>query len=592
MKKISTKILIASINNSITMMIILIGIFAWSMISIQNAYVEKFEGAIRMDFDTLVTTQVQSAMSLTQNYYESYKKGEITAEEAKIRAASAIRNLRYGEDGYFWIDTFEGVNVVLLGGAAEGKNRLEATDEEGNKFIQDIIANGRKEGGGFSDYYFSKQGGNEALPKRAYSLAFEPFEWVIGTGNYTDDIDIIVQNEKEEIVRAVKEKIFLLLSISVVLVIAFGGMSLIVGKKISKPIEDSAKIIEKLSFGDFMVEIPERYLKQKDEIGLISNSLQQMITSIKGMIGEVARESVSSIQVFEKLSEEIHTLQNQFNEMTTQTHQLSMGMEQTAAASQEMNATSNEIETAASSVAEKSQDGTKAANAMSKRASQIKLSVIESEKSATQVISETQEMLEKAIDESKAVEKITALSDAILQITAQTNLLALNAAIEAARAGEVGRGFAVVADEIRHLAEDSKNTVNQIQSITEVIRNAVVNLSSSSHKLLEFVSRDVKKDYSFMLTTADQYNKDADGIDELVGDFSATSEELLASIQDMIKVIDDISESTVEGAAGTTSIAQKAGFALERTNEIVKMLEIVKTGTQSLSSAVEKFNIG
>ncbi len=592
MKKISTKILIASINNSITMMIILIGIFAWSMISIQNAYVEKFERAIRKDFDTLITTQVQNAMSLTHNYYESYKKGEITAEEAKIRAASAIRSLRYGEDGYFWIDTFEGVNVVLLGRDTEGENRLEATDEKGNKFIQDIIENGRKEGGGFSDYYFSKQGGNEALPKRAYSLAFEPFEWVIGTGNYTDDIDIIVQNEKEEIITAVKEKIFLLISISIVLVIVFGIMSLIVGKKISKPIEDSAKIIEQLSFGDFTVEIPEKYLKQKDEIGLIYNSLQQMISSIKGMIGEVARESVSSIRIFEKLSEEIHILQNQFNEMAAQTHQLSMGMEQTAAASQEMNATSNEIETAASSVAEKSQDGTKAANAMSKRASQIKINVIESEKSATQVISETQDMLEKAIDESKAVEKITALSDAILQITAQTNLLALNAAIEAARAGEVGRGFAVVADEIRHLAEDSKNTVNQIQSITEVIRNAVVNLSSSSHKLLEFVSRDVKKDYSFMLTAAEQYNKDADGIDELVGDFSATSEELLASIQDMIKVIDDISQSTVEGAAGTTGIAQKSGFALERTNEIVKMLEIVKTGTQSLSNAVEKFNIG
>ena len=592
MKKISTKILLASINNSLTMMIILIGIFAWSMISIEKAYIEKFEGTIRKDFDTLITTQVQNAMSLTQNYYESYKKGEITVEEAKIRAASAIRNLRYGEDGYFWVDTFEGVNVVLLGRDTEGKNRLEATDEKGNKFIQDIIEKGRKEGGGFSDYYFSKQGGNEALPKRAYSLAFEPFEWVIGTGNYTDDIDIIVQNEEEEITAAVREKIFLLLSISIVLVIVFGGMSLIVGKKISRPIEDSAKIIEQLSLGDFMVEIPEKYLKQKDEIGLISNSLQQMITSIKGMIGEVARESVSSIEVFEKLSQEIHTLQNQFNEMTAQTHQLSMGMEQTAAASQEMNATSNEIETAAGSVAEKSQDGTKAANAMSKRASQIKISVIESEKSATQVISETQSMLEKAIEESKAVEKITALSDAILQITAQTNLLALNAAIEAARAGEVGRGFAVVADEIRHLAEDSKNTVNQIQSITEIIRNAVMNLSSSSHKLLEFVSRDVKKDYSFMLTTADQYNKDADGIDELVGDFSATSEELLASIQDMIKVIDDISVATVEGAAGTTSIAQKAGFALERTNEIVKMLAIVKAGTQSLSSAVEQFNIG
>jgi len=592
MKRISTKILSASIVNSLTVMIILIVLSAWSMISIQNAYLEKFETTIRNEFDNLITTQVQNAISLTQSYYDSYKRGEITEDQAKEMAESSIRNLKYGKDGYFWIDTFEGVNVVLLGKDTEGTNRLEAKDEKGKYLIKEIIENGRKAEGGFTDYYFTKKDGNEAMPKRAYSLAFEPFEWVMGTGNYTDDIDIIVQTEKSGIIKEVKEKIALLLTISSILAIAFAIVALIVGKKISKPIEDSAKIIKQLALGDFVVEIPEKYLKQKDEIGLISNSLQQMIASIKSMIGEVVRESVSSSNVVEKLSDEIHTLQNQFNEMTAQTHQISMGMEQTAAASQQMNATSNEIEIAAGSVAEKSQDGIKAANDMSKRANQIKLNVIESEKSALKVITETKDMLEKAIEESKAVEKITALSDAILQITSQTNLLALNAAIEAARAGEVGRGFAVVADEIRHLAEDSRSTVNQIQSITEIIQNAVVNLASSSHKLLQFVSQDVKKDYAFMLNTAEHYNKDAEGIDELVGDFSATSEELLASIQDMIKVIDDISRATIEGAEGTTSIAEKSDFALGRTNEIVKLLQTVTQGAEGLTRAVSKFNIG
>ncbi|MDF2612402.1 MAG: methyl-accepting chemotaxis sensory transducer with Cache sensor [Clostridia bacterium] len=591
MKKISTKILLASIMNSLTVMIILIGIAAWSMISIQNAYLQKFEASIRQDFDNLIKTQVQSAVSLVQHYYDSFKRGEISEEQAKEMAASSIRNLKYGADGYFWIDTFEGVNVVLLGRDTEGTNRMEAKDEKGKYLIKEIIENGRKTDGGFSDYYFTKKDGKEPLPKRAYSLAFEPFEWVVGTGNYTDDIDVIVQTEKAEIVKAVKEKIILLFGIAVLLAAVFASIALIVGKKISKPIEDASQIIKKLSGGDFTAQIPEKYLKQKDEIGLISQSLKQMTTSIKDMIGEVVSESAASITIFKKLSSEIHTLQNQFNEMTAETHQISMGMEQTAAASQEMNATSNEIEIAAGSVAEKSQDGTKAASAMSKRANQIKANVIESEKSALLVITETKDMLEKAIEESKSVEKITALSDAILQITSQTNLLALNAAIEAARAGEVGRGFAVVADEIRHLAEDSRSTVNQIQSITEVIKNAVVNLSSSSYKLLQFVSQDVKKDYSFMLNTAEQYNKDADGINELVTDFSATSEELLASIQDMIKVIDDISRSTVDGAAGTTAIAEKADFALERTNEIVNLLKEVEEGTENLSSAVAKFNI-
>ncbi len=592
MKKISTKILLLSIVNSLTVMLILSSVSIWGLISMQNASLNKLEATIRTDFDYLIKTQVESAMSLVEGYYKKYESGEMTMEEAKKAAASAVRNLSYGEDGYFWIDTFEGVNVVLLGRDTEGTNRLEAVDEKGNFLIKDIIANGRKEGGGFSDYYFTKKGGSEALPKRAYSLAFEPFEWVIGTGNYTDDIDVIVSNERAEIMKSTSEKIALLLALSAVLAAAFAVISLFTGKKISKPIEDSSRLIEQLALGDFVIQIPDKYLRRKDEIGLISNSLNQMTLSMQQMLREVSSESRASIEIFNKISEEVHSLQDRFNEIVGETHQLSMGMEQTAAASEEMNATSNEIEIAAGSVAEKSQDGMRAVNEMTKRAYEIREKVSHSEKNALQIISETKDMLEQAIEESKSVEKITALSDAILQITSQTNLLALNAAIEAARAGEVGRGFAVVAEEIRNLAEDSRRTVTQIQSIIEVVRGTVQNLSENSNRLLKFVSVDVKKDYTFMLGAAEQYNEDADGINGLVADFSATSEELLASIQDIMKVIDGITEATVEGASGTGSIAQKSDLALHRANEIIDLLKTAQNGTESLSAAVGKFNIG
>ncbi|MDF2878223.1 MAG: mcp41 [Clostridia bacterium] len=591
MKKISTKILLLSIINSLTVMLILSSIAVWSMIGIQRSYLEKFEGAIRKDFDNLITTQVQSAVSLIQGYYETYQKGEINLEEAKELSASAIRKLSYGQDGYFWVDTYEGINVVLLGNETEGTNRLESKDEKGNYFIKELIKNGREAEGGFTDYYFTKKDGTTTMPKRAYTLAFEPFEWVIGTGNYVDDIDGMIQNEEKDITEAVKQRIALLQVVSGVLAVIFGIISYIIGKRISKPIEDASQIIKQLSLGNFNVELPGKYLKNKDEIGLISHSLKDMIAAIQQMIRAVIKEAAASKEIIEKLSQEIHILQSEFKEIAQETYQLSTGMEQTAAAAEEMSATSNEIEIATGTVAEKSQDGARAANSMVMRANEIRSGMMTSQKSALEMMEETTKMLDKSIEDSKAVKEITVLSDAILQIASQTNLLALNAAIEAARAGDAGKGFAVVATEIRKLAEDSTHTVSQIQAIAEIIKNAVTHLSESAYKLSSFVAYEVKKDYEIMIDATGQYHQDADGIDQMVSDFSATSEQLLASIQDVIKAIDSITEASVEGAERTTVIASKSNTSLEKANEIVELLTEVKGKTESLSEAVSWFKI-
>ncbi|MDF2596113.1 MAG: mcp, partial [Clostridia bacterium] len=291
MKKISTKILLLSIINSLTVMLILSSIAVWSMLGIQKSYLGN-----------LITTQVQSAASLIQGYYETYQKGEITLEEAKKLSAWAVRNLSYGQDGYFWVDTYEGVNVVLLGNETEGTNRLESKDEKGNYFIKELIKNGREAEGGFTDYYFTKKGGTTTMPKRAYTLAFEPFEWVIGTGNYIDDIDSMIEKEEKDITEAVKQKIALLQVVSGILAIIFGMISYIMGKKISKPIEDASQIIKQLSLGNFIVELPNKYLKKKDEIGLMAHSLQDMIAAIQQMIGAVIEEAATSRQIIERLS--------------------------------------------------------------------------------------------------------------------------------------------------------------------------------------------------------------------------------------------------------------------------------------------------
>jgi methyl-accepting chemotaxis protein len=139
------------------------------------------------------------------------------------------------------------------------------------------------------------------------------------------------------------------------------------------------------------------------------------------------------------------------------TQELSAGMEQTAASTEEMNATSQEIENAISQITNKAQGGTVLSCPMKlKQGRKVKRNFSVTQKNVKEIIEKEKSMLELAINESNSVEKITVLSDAILEISAQTNLLALNAAIEAAKGRGNRKGFAVVAEEIRKLAEAQK----------------------------------------------------------------------------------------------------------------------------------------
>ena len=140
--------------------------------------------------DLVIKTQVETTVSLLEALYQKSQNGEFSIDEAKQRGADLLRELRYGQnqDGYFWADTTDGVNVVLYGKKeVEGTNRLNSFIG-GVYHVQEIIKNGMKEGGGYTDYYFPKKDDSIPLPKRSYSLLFVPFDWVIGTGYYLEDI--------------------------------------------------------------------------------------------------------------------------------------------------------------------------------------------------------------------------------------------------------------------------------------------------------------------------------------------------------------------------------------------------------------------
>lgn len=579
----------------IVMVIALIALVLCSIVSntslsgLGDNALDIIENDMRSSYDEQIKAQVDNVISLCQSIYNRYEKGEYTLDEAEKLAADQIRDLRYGNNGYFWVDTYDGTNVVLLGNDTEGTNRMDAVDTNGFAYMQAIISAGRQENGGFTDYVFPREGETEPSPKRAYSKAFEPFGWVLGTGNYTDDIDEDVLGVKNEFSSYESNSRMAIIGIAVVMEVILILVLTLITASIVKPLKKSLTHIDEIAQGDFSKEFEQDLLKRKDDFGQLADSLEKMRSEMKELIGEVKSEALEITGMVQEIDTSIRALDDQIENVSATTEELAAGMEETAASSEEINAMSHEIESAAKSIAERSQDGANEADEIRERAVKIKKDTDENDRRTRSIHEEINESLTKALEDIKVVDQINVLAKSIMDITGQTNLLALNASIEAARAGEAGKGFAVVADEIRVLAEQSKAAVAHIQEVTGNVTAAVENLANDAERLLEFVGNDVVESLGGFAEMANSYNSDAANVDSLVTDFSASSEQLLASINGVMDAISDVSKTATEGATGTTDIAEKVGNVVQEAEAIKQKAETTYHSAEKLQKNVERF---
>lgn len=586
--KVRTKLIIVMVIALIALVLCSI-VSNTSLSGLGNNALDIIENDMRSSYDEQIKAQVDNVISLCQSIYNRYEKGEYTLDEAEKLAADQIRDLRYGNNGYFWVDTYDGTNVVLLGNDTEGTNRMDAVDTNGFAYMQAIISAGRQENGGFTDYVFPREGETEPSPKRAYSKAFEPFGWVLGTGNYTDDIDEDVLGVKNEFSSYESNSRMAIIGIAVVMEVILILVLTLITASIVKPLKKSLTHIDEIAQGDFSKEFEQDLLKRKDDFGQLADSLEKMRSEMKELIGEVKSEALEITGMVQEIDTSLQALDDQIENVSATTEELAAGMEETAASSEEMNAMSHEIESAAKSIAERSQDGANEADEIRERAVKIKKDTDENDRRTRSIHEEINESLTKALEDIKVVDQINVLAKSIMDITGQTNLLALNASIEAARAGEAGKGFAVVADEIRVLAEQSKAAVAHIQEVTGNVTAAVENLANDAERLLEFVGNDVVESLGGFAEMANSYNSDAANVDSLVTDFSASSEQLLASINGVMDAISDVSKTATEGATGTTDIAEKVGNVVQEAEAIKQKAETTYHSAEKLQKNVERF---
>ncbi len=541
----------------------------------------EYEATKNQDYRTEIKSQVQSAISLVQGFYDQAAAGGLTEEEAKRQALEAVRSLRYRDDssGYMWIDDEDYILLMHpILPEQEGDNRYDLTDQDGVKIIQNIMASA-DEGGGYNEFYFTKADGVTVAPKVAYSQKFEPWGWIITTGNYVDDMNEEIAVTRARISQQFRQMIIIFaVAVVAALLIAF-FVSLFFGRRLTRGIQRVEGNLRKTAEGDLSYEIDPRLTCRADEIGKIARSLEGVKDSLARMIGSISESGGHLKNSSEKFSEKFRDITNSIQNVNTAIEELALGATSQASETETVNGKIAELgniieiekqdvrrlEESVSTMMECSTGASESIELLNK-ITDVTIKAI------GVVYEQTNRNNESAENINKAVEIIKGLAE-------QTNLLSLNASIEAARAGEAGRGFAVVAEEIRNLAEESAGNAQEIEGIvkdlTGNIAVSVDNMQVVSKNVEEQMSRlkDTQKAFARLYEEIRMVEDVSKEIGSQTGVLASLKQLVADSVNNLASIVEENAASTEETSASMQLVAEGIEECSKDTQFLVELSE-------------------
>lgn len=397
---------------------------------------------------------VENAHSLVDMFYQ--QKDVLGEERAKQSAMDAVEALRYDKgQGYFWIND-ESAQMIMhpIKPELNGQDMSDFEDPLGVKMFSEFAKTAKLHGQGYVYYSWEKPGSDEPVKKVSFVKGFEPWEFVIGSGLYIDDIEALFCAK-------VKKSVFLL---CIVLVVA-GVLARLMSNDMAKPLRDIISVMKGAASGDFSHSL--QLESRKDEMGELADSFIKMQTAFK----ELIQHSLTSAQQLSASSAVMNGVSEKTNRGVSQQYSET---ELLASAIEELATTIQEVaNNAADTLSLTDETNRQIGKGNTMMANTIK---------EIQHVSDDMGQAGLVIGQLEAdVKQIDTILSVIRNISEQTNLLALNAAIEAARAGETGRGFAVVADEVRSLAQRTHESTEEIQAMTEALQSAASNAVRVMH---------------------------------------------------------------------------------------------------------------